>query len=125
VNLHRGAPLADPALDPDGADSALVLRGWTGEYLQVREIDEGDVRLWHPDGSYFGRLVPTARRRHDPASGTVFGPSGLYLADAVNGRLRIDPARRRARVSTPELDEAAFASPGDLEPVERRWPRRG
>jgi hypothetical protein len=125
VNLHRGAPLAEPALEPDHADAALVLRGWTGEYLQTREIEPGDVRLWHPDGSYFGRLVLSRRRSDDPTGGTVFGPTGLYLADALHGRLRVDPARRRARAFTDLHEEAAFASPGDLDPVERRWPRRG
>ena len=125
MHLHRvGARVQDES-ETESAARTFVLRGWTGEFLQAREVEDGDYRLWHPDGSYFGRLVPDADHSADVASGTVFGPTGLYLADAARGRLRIDPARRRVRASADGYDEAAFASPGDLAPVERRWPRRG
>jgi hypothetical protein len=105
--------------------SAITVRGWTGEYLQTRRLADGDYGLWHPDGEYFGRLVPDAEQTCEQVSGTVFGPTGLYLADAAGGRLRVDPRRRRARATAVEQDEDAFASPGNLAPVERRWPRRG
>lgn len=120
VDAHAGADINAT----EDAEHMLVLRGWTGEFLQVREVEDGDYRLWHPDGSYFGRLIPDARHSADALSGTVFGPTGLYLADAVRGRLRVDPERRRARASA-GVQETAFAPPGDLAPVERRWPRRG
>ena len=105
-------------------DATLVLRGWTGEFLQIRRIGEDDYRLWHPDGSYFGRLIPDGLHRDDSISGTVFGPTGIYLADAEDGRLHVDALRRRARATATGIDPVAFASPGSLEPVERRWPRR-
>ena len=77
-----------------GRETAVTLRGWTGEFLQVREIEDGTYGLWHPDGAYFGRLVPDAAPAGGRVSGTVFGPTGLYLADAAGGRLRVDPRRR-------------------------------
>ena len=112
------------SLEP-GTGSPITLRGWTGEFLQTRRLEDGDYGLWHPDGAYFGRLVPDAEQAGDQVSGTVFGPTGAYLADAAGGRLRVDTRRRRARATTVEQDEDAFASPGDLAPIERRWPRRG
>ena len=99
----------------------LALRGWTGDYLQVRLVGEDDYRVWHADGRYLGRLIPDATAA-DPLEGIVFGPDGGYVADARRGKLAIDPRRRRATRTTG--DAAAFASPGDLEPTERRWPRR-
>jgi hypothetical protein len=119
------APTHVPALSSRGADSRLVLRGWTGEFFQIRELDAGDLRLWHPDGSYYGRLITDDDHTDAVASGTVFGPSGLYLANAVRGRLRVNPLRRHARSAVAGLDDLDFASPGDLAPVERSWPRRG
>jgi hypothetical protein len=107
----------------DGCE--LVLRGWTGEFFQTRELAEGDLRLWHPDGSYYGRLIPDGSHTDASASGTVYGPAGLYLADAQRGRLRVDPLRRRARAVAEHLGEDEFASPGNLAAVDRRWPRRG
>lgn len=104
--------------------ASFVQRGWTGEFFQSRELTEGDLRLWHPDGSYYGRLIPDAQHTETLASGTVYGPGGLYLADTRRGRLHVDPLRLRARASHPwSADE--FASPGNLAPVDRRWPRRG
>jgi hypothetical protein len=125
VHLDHVGTRAQDGLEAERAAHTLVLRGWTGEFLQAHEVGDGDYRLWHPDGSYFGRLIPDAEHSAGVASGTVFGPTGLYLADAVRGRLRIDPSRRRVRGSADGYDETAFASPGDLAPVERRWPRRG
>jgi hypothetical protein len=104
---------------------AVVLRGWTGEFFQTRELDHGDLRLWHPDGSYFGRLIPDAGTTDAVASGTVYGPAGIYLADARRGRLRVDPLRRRARAGADGFSDDEFASPGNLAPIDRRWPRRG
>lgn len=102
----------------------LVLRGWTGEFLQIRRVADGDYRLWHPDGLYFGRLIPDELHRDESISGTVFGPTGIYLADAKDGRLHVNALRRRARAMETEIDVGEFESPGNLEPVERRWPRR-
>jgi hypothetical protein len=102
----------------------LVLRGWTGEFLQIRQVADGDYRLWHPDGSYFGRLIPDELHRDESISGTVFGPTGIYLADAKDGRLHVDTLRRRARATATVIDPGEFESPGSLKPVERRWPRR-
>jgi hypothetical protein len=105
--------------------TTLVLRGWTGEFFQAREIGPGDLRLWHPDGTYYGRLVTDDAHTDDVASGSVFGPTGLYLADASRGRLRVDSRRRQARATADGYSADELASPGDLEPTERRWPRRG
>lgn len=105
--------------------SSLVLRAWTGEFFQAREVAPDDLRLWHPDGTYFGRLIPDDAHTEEVASGTVFGPSGLYLADASRGRLRVDPRRRQARAISAGYLAGDLESPGDLEPTERRWPRRG
>ncbi|HEY1480485.1 MAG TPA: hypothetical protein VGF46_10665 [Gaiellales bacterium] len=102
----------------------LTLRGWTGEYLQARELEDGDFRLWHPDGSYCGRLVPGGPQEGDTPSGTVYGPTGLYLADAQDGRLHVDLRRRRARATAQGIPANELASPGELPAVERRWPRR-
>jgi hypothetical protein len=55
--------------------------------------------------------------------GAVYGPDGRYLADAVRGRLSVDVVRRRATRAAGG-DAALYASPGDIEPTERRWPRR-
>jgi hypothetical protein len=107
------------------APSTLVLRGWTGEFFQARELAPGDLRLWHPDGTYYGRLITDDAHTNDAASGTVFGPTGLYLADASRGRLRVDPRRRQARAVAACYSPEDLASPGNLEPTERRWPRRG
>jgi hypothetical protein len=102
-----------------------AVRGWTGEFFQTREVVAGDYRLWHPDGSYYGRLIPDAAHTQDLASGTVFGPTGLYLADVTRGRLRVEPLRRRARAVAEGYPAEAFDPPGNLGSVERRWPRRG
>ena len=102
-----------------------MLRGWTGEFFQARELGPGDLRLWHPDGSYYGRLVADDAHTDEVASGVVYGPTGLYLADAAKGRLRVNSLRREARATTGRLSSLDFTSPGSLEPVERRWPRRG
>jgi hypothetical protein len=100
-----------------------VVRGWMGEFLQGRRLDEGDYRLWHSDGAYFGRLIPDDLHRDESASGTVFGPTGIYLADAKDGRLHVDAPRRRARATAAGFDPGDFESPGSLAPVERRWHR--
>ncbi|MDX6573753.1 MAG: hypothetical protein QOC86_2909 [Gaiellales bacterium] len=107
------------------APSTLVLRGWTGEFFQIRELAQGDLRLWHPDGTYYGRLITDDAHTDEAASGTVYGPSGLYLADASRGRLRVDARRCQARGATAGYSTEDLESPGDLEPTERRWPRRG
>jgi hypothetical protein len=99
----------------------LALRGWTGEYLQVRQIATGDCRIWHADGRYLGLLVTASTA--DPLEGVVYGHDGTYLADAAAGRLTVDVARRRAGRRAP-TDPSAYASPGDIDPTERRWPRR-
>jgi hypothetical protein len=105
--------------------STLALRGWTGEFLQARTLDENDLRVWHSDGSYLGRLVPDDEHTDEAVSGTVFGPGGEYLADARRGRLRVDPLRRRRNGRADGLTEQELESPGELGAVERRWPRRG
>jgi hypothetical protein len=123
MNLHRLTEAA-PELELDET-CAVALRGWTGEFFQTHELEEGDIRLWHPDGSYYGRLIPDAEHTEQLASGTVYGPTGLYLADARRGRLRVDPLRRRARATADGFSKDEFASPGNLAAVVRRWPRRG
>jgi hypothetical protein len=100
-----------------------VVRGWMGEFLQGRRLEEGDYRLWHSDGAYYGRLTPDELHGDESASGTVFGPTGIYLADATDGRLHVDTRRRRARATAEGFDPGDFESPGSLEPVERRWHR--
>ncbi|MEO9175617.1 MAG: hypothetical protein ABI317_08895 [Gaiellales bacterium] len=107
-----------------GQGVALTLRGWTREFLQARRLGEGDYRLWHPDGTYFGRLVTDDAHTDESASGTVFGPAGAYLADASEGRLRVNPLKRRTTAWGLGLSEQDLESPGALPPVERRWPRR-
>ena len=102
-----------------------MLRGWTGEFFQARELGPGDLRLWHPDGSYYGRLIPDEAHTDEVASGVVYGPTGLYLADAQKGRLRVNALRRQARATSGRFSRLDFTSPGNLEPVERSWPRRG
>jgi hypothetical protein len=109
----------------EDASNSLVLRGWTGEFFQARELAPGDLRLWHPDGTYYGRLIPDHAHTDEAASGTVFGPTGLYLSDASRGRLRVDPRRRQARAAAADCGADDLESPGDLEPTDRRWPRRG
>jgi hypothetical protein len=99
-----------------------LLRGWTGEYLQVRILAGGECRVWHADGSYLGLLVPDAAALAGLA-GAVFGPDGRYLADASAGRLTVDMPRRRAG-APPAANLTVYASPGDIEPTDRRWPRR-
>jgi hypothetical protein len=100
----------------------LALRGWTGEYLQVRVLAAGDCRVWHADGRYLGLLVPDPSAPNGLA-GALFGIDGLYLADSSAGRLTVDMPRRRA--GRPAAgDPALFVSPGDIEPTDRRWPRR-
>jgi hypothetical protein len=121
MNLHR-----PPAFEVEIEDNcAMSVRGWTGEFFQTRELEPGDYRLWHPDGSYFGRLIPDATHAEVLASGTVFGPTGLYLADVRRGRLRVEPLRRRARAVAEGYPAEEFDSPGNLAGVGRRWPRRG
>jgi hypothetical protein len=102
----------------------LTLRGWTREFLQARRFGDGDYRLWHADGTYFGRLVPDEDHTDEAGSGTVFGPTGLYLADASGGRLHVNPLKRRMLAWSLGLTEEDLESPGTLPPVERRWPRR-
>lgn len=82
------------------------------------------LRLWHPDGTYYGRLITDTPHTDELASGTVYGPTGLYLADASRGRLRVDPRRRQARAASAGYSAEDLESPGNLEPTERRWPRR-
>jgi hypothetical protein len=126
MTLTDTATHAHPAQELGlGGECRLVLRGWTGEFLQAREVEPGDYRLWHPDGTYFGRLVTDELHTDEIASGTVYGPTGLYLADALKGRLRVNPRRRQARVGAEGYTEEAYASPGSLPAVDRRWPRRG
>jgi hypothetical protein len=119
------SPAHVPASSSREAEPRLVLRGWTGEFFQIRELDAGDLRLWHPDGSYYGRLITDDAHTDALASGTVFGPTGLYLANAVRGRLRVNPLRRHARSAAEGVAGLDFASPGNLAPIERSWPRRG
>jgi hypothetical protein len=118
-------PSHTPTREEHASDSEFVLRGWTGEFFQAREVAPGDLRLWHPDGSYYGRLIPDDAHSNEIASGIVYAPSGLYLANAVKGRLRVNPLRRQARADGDGLADLDWESPGDLEPVDRRWPRRG
>jgi hypothetical protein len=124
INLQR-QPVAPPEIETEDDARSFVLRGWTGEFFQTRALGEGDLRLWHPDGSYYGRLLPDDDHTDAVASGTVYGPTGLYLADARRGRLRVDPLRRRARAAAHGLGEDEFTAPGNLAAVDRRWPRRG
>jgi hypothetical protein len=105
--------------------STIVLRGWTGEFFQARELAAGDLRLWHPDGTYYGRLITDDVHTDEMGSGTVYGPTGLYLADASRGRLRVDPRRRQARGVSAGYSAEDLESPGNLEATERCWPRRG
>ena len=114
-----------PIAEIQTAGSQLVLRAWTGEFFQTREVAPGDFRLWHPDGDYFGRLIPDAAHTDEVPSGVVYGPTGEYLADAVKGRLRVNPLRRQAGARAAGYAASDWASPGALEPVDRRWPRRG
>jgi hypothetical protein len=113
-----------PTRDEPAADCGFVLRGWTGEFLQARELAPGDLRLWHADGTYFGRLIADEAHSDEVASGVVYGPTGLYLADAVRGRLRVNALRRQVRAAAAGFSETDWASPGTLEPVDRHWPRR-
>lgn len=115
---HAHAAISD-------APSPLVLRGWTGEFFQACELTPGDLRLWHPDGTYYGRLIPDDAHTAELPSGTVFGPTGMYLADASRGRLRVDPRRRQARAMSAGYGPDELRSPGNVEPTARRWPRRG
>jgi hypothetical protein len=107
------------------APSPPVVRGWTGEFFQTRELTPGDLRLWQPDGTYYGRLITDHAHTDEAASGTVYGPAGQYLADASRGRLRVDPRKRQARGVAAGYARGGLESPGKLEPTERRWPRRG
>jgi hypothetical protein len=125
MNLPGAAPHEADHQVEIGNPCELTLRGWTGEFLQVRELDAGDYRLWHPDGSYCGRFVPDAAFAETTVSGTVDGPTGLYLADVVRGRLRVDAMRRRANAMGDGLPLEELESPGELPSVDRRWPRRG
>lgn len=118
-------PTSVAASTSHAGGSRLVLRGWTGEFFQIRELDAGDLRLWQPDGTYYGRLITDDDHTDALASGTVFGPTGLYLANAVRGRLRVNPLRRHARSAVEGPAGLDFASPGNLPPVARSWPRRG
>jgi hypothetical protein len=121
MTLHR----PPPAEVWTEENSTLAVRGWTGEFFQTRELAHGDFRLWHPDGAYFGRLIPDADQVDDVASGTVYGPTGQYLADVTRGRLRVETLRRRAQAVAEGYAAEEFESPGNLAAVERRWPRRG
>jgi hypothetical protein len=121
MSLHRPAP-AEVWIEEN---CTVAVRGWTGEFFQTRELSHGDYRLWHPDGTYYGRLLPDADHADDVASGTVYGPTGLYLADVTRGKLRVDALRRRARAVAVGYAVEEFESPGNLAAVERRWPRRG
>ena len=114
--------VSDLTSTPASDERVLALRGWTGEYLQARVLGESDVRLWHADGRYLGALVPRDATA-DLLEGVVYGADGSYLANAARGRLSIDVARRRA-ARPASGGPVSFASPGDIEPTERRWPRR-
>lgn len=121
MTLHRPAPVENWI----EGNCRVAARGWTGEFFQTRELGYGDYRLWHPDGTYYGRLIPDASQSDDVASGTVYGPTGLYLADVTRGRLRVDALRHRARAVAEGYAPGEFESAGTLTAVERRWPRRG
>ncbi len=69
--------------------------------------------------------MPDELHTDEVASGIVYGPTGLYVAEAIDGRLRVNTLRRRSRMTVEGYAEDAYASPGSLAAVERRWPRRG
>jgi hypothetical protein len=108
-----------------GGAGSFGLRGWTGEYFQARALRPGDYRVWRPDGSYLGRLIPDDTHTLDAASGIVFDPNGHYVADVSGGRVRVDLVRLRARAGSYEGSAGKdLASPGDLPAMPRSWPRR-
>jgi hypothetical protein len=118
--VHGGEPAGSEFGHVPRVGRALSLCSWGGAALHVREIASGDIRVWHPDGSYFGRLIPDAAHTIDAPSGAVFGLSGVYLADSVAGRLRVDPHRLKLTPDKARYPLDAFDSPGPLSRLEAK-----